>query len=94
VAGVLRSPLTCKSSKDAVMTFCDCSGLSVLLPAADRRNRWGWRLSVTHPAPSLRRLIGLVGAAGPVRIAGAPARDADPGDAAWPRQTKAGVPGD
>lgn len=45
----------------ATMSFCDCSGLSVLLAAArDCRGRGG-QFALVNPTPPLRRLIGLAG---------------------------------
>lgn len=49
----------------AELTFCDCSGLSVLLHAARRRGR---SLTLSHSSPALRRLIGLADVARALRL--------------------------
>jgi anti-anti-sigma factor len=51
-------------------TFCDSSGIKVLVHAAERAQRGGQRFSVRSPSRALQRTIEIVGASALLGLSG------------------------
>ena len=51
-------------------TFCDSSGMKVLVNAAKRAKARGQRFEVRRPSPMLRRMAGILGATSLLGLAG------------------------